>query len=95
MRSKSSIHDRLPVRHGAKAGGQTLGWMDRQPTDRSKTNAREVLHKFNRSGPVASIEAGSVDRKYVFTMLALQSANAKSCAIITAPPHLPSQLCTQ
>jgi len=62
--------------------------MDRQtdrPTDRFKTDGREVLHKFNRSGPVDSIEAGSVDRKYVFTMLARQSANAKSCAIITAP----------
>ena len=63
--------------------------MDRQtdrPADRFKTDEREVLHKFNRSGPVASIEAGSVDRKYVFTVLARQSANAKSCAITTAPP---------
>jgi uncharacterized protein YcsI (UPF0317 family) len=66
--------------------------MERQtnrPTDRSKTDKREggtkVLHKFKRSGPVAATEAGSVDRKYVFAMLPRQSANAKSCAIITAP----------
>jgi hypothetical protein len=67
-----------------------------KPIDRSKTDTRvgdiKVLHKFNRSGPVDATEAGSVDRKYVFTMLALQSANAKSCAIIIAPS---SQLCTQ
>jgi hypothetical protein len=58
-------------------------------TDRSKTDTREgdikVLHEFNRSGPVAATEAGSVDRKYVFTTLARQSANAKNCAIIRAP----------
>jgi len=66
------------------------GQTDR-PTDRSKTDTRvgdiKVLHKFNRSGPVAAIEAGSVDRKYVFTMLARQSANEKSCAIKIAPLH--------
>jgi hypothetical protein len=70
--------------------------MDRQTdrqagrqTDRSKTGTREggmkVLHKFKWSGPVVATEAGSVDRKYVFAMLARQPANAKSCAIITAP----------
>ena len=90
MRSKLSIHDRLPVRHDGKAGGQTLGWMDRQTGQQTGLRHEgrgvlRVLHKFKRSGPVAAIEAGSVDRKYVFTMLARQSANAKSCAIITAP----------
>jgi len=77
---------------GRPAGRHWDGWTDRQTgrqTDRSKTDTREggmkVLHKFKRSGPVVATEAGSVDRKYVFAMLARQSANAKSCAIITAP----------
>jgi hypothetical protein len=61
--------------------------MDGQ-TDRSKLDMKEggkVLQKLNRSGPVAADQTGSVDRKYVFTMLALQSESAKSCAIKTAP----------
>jgi hypothetical protein len=77
---------------GRPAGGRWDGWTDRQTdrqTDRSKTDTRvgdiKVLRKFNQSGPVAAIEAGSVNRKYVFTMLARQSSDAKSCAIITAP----------
>jgi hypothetical protein len=65
---------------GRPAGRHSDGWTDR-PTDRSKTDTRvegiNVLHKFDRSGLVAAIEAGSVDRKYVFTMLAHQSVNAK------------------